>query len=62
LRRWIQLSTLRFSITFLTAEQKTVGGIEVLGLSSKNLNNIRFSRLLFLFKLEQFTFVVPLQL
>jgi hypothetical protein len=37
-------------------EQKPVGRIEVLGRASKNLNNIRFLRLLFLFKLEQFTF------
>jgi hypothetical protein len=38
------------------AEQKPVGPIEVLGPASKYLNNIRFLRLLFLFKLEQFTF------
>jgi hypothetical protein len=38
------------------AKQKPVGEIEVLGPVSKNLNNIRFSRLLFLFKLEKFIF------
>jgi hypothetical protein len=38
------------------AEQKPVGGIEVFGPASKNLNNIRFLRLLFLFRLGQFTF------
>jgi hypothetical protein len=38
------------------AEQKPVGRIEMLGPASKNLNNIRFLRLLFLFKLEQFIF------
>jgi hypothetical protein len=38
------------------AEQKPVGGIEVFGPAYKNLNNIRFLRLLFLFRLGQFTF------
>jgi hypothetical protein len=41
-----------FSVTFLTVEQKTVGGIEVLGLASKNLDTIRYSRLLLIFELE----------
>jgi hypothetical protein len=44
-----------FSVTLLTVEQKTVGGIEVLGLASKNLDTIRYSRLLLIFELEQFT-------
>jgi hypothetical protein len=34
------------------AEQKNIGGIDVLGPASKNLDSIRFSRLLFLFKLK----------
>jgi hypothetical protein len=36
-------------------EQKTVGGIDVIEPASKNLDSVRFSRLLFLFELEQFT-------
>jgi hypothetical protein len=37
------------------AEQKPIYEIEVLGPASKNLHSIRFLKLLFLFKLEQFT-------
>jgi hypothetical protein len=41
-------------LLFLTAEQETIGGIKVFRRASKNLHSIRFSRLLFLFKLKQF--------
>jgi hypothetical protein len=34
--QWIQLTTLRFSITFFMAGQNLIGGIEVLGPASKN--------------------------